>query len=583
MNGKKGYTGGGYIQEEYGVPASVYEFIRSLTDNIYDYLEETDEYSPEELRNKYHQFISHVFASMHIEYEKKRNRDFDEIYIPVSSRVIEKTFGRWIQFDVLNQIEGLAITNYDWHSGKSREYKLSHDIFSQALLIDSDYILQSWKAMMTDGKCTLKMVNLMDGKPRVSKKNSLKTKNLKEKKGYETNRPKLIKQAIDSFLPCPFNPEKIYILVKAMRNKFRGTVKDLENIEEKYAKKGNKYNEAMRLKNKAQGIFLNDFRALKTILLQQPTPHPRYDNVFEYQTVYSVQSSGRLTERNGGFQGASQWFKELFISVPDKQPTLFNYDLKASQANILLNELRYCKLKSKWLANYLNGKKPKSFYPDKIGIDVATWKDCFYALVMGAEVENKFGDIYKSILAYCNDDKIKADKLWHNFLDVTSELREVVNDWRDYIYESNDRRYTYKHKQVKHWKNACGMRSNEYGIKQNENESGLILSSNTKAITNKNTIKKLKRSLAAFILQGQESCFIHNLTILCSNNKIPVYKNEHDGLITGKKIPDDLIEKAAKIANMPTPVFEIKSICSDAKRNSRIDFLGIKQVVELIK
>jgi len=437
--------------------------------------------------------------------------------------------------------------------------------------------------MMTNGKCDFKMVNLMDGKDRVSNNINHKTK-LKGEEGYDNNRPKLIKQAIDSFQPCPFNPAKIYILVNAMRKKFRRTVKYLKAIEKQHGNESTAYETAIKLKRKAQGIFLNDFRALKTILLQQPTLHPRYENVFEYQTSYSVQSSGRLTERNGGFQGASQWFKELFIAVSSKHLTLFNYDLKASQANILLNELKYCKLKSKWLADYLNGKKPKSYYPDKIGIDVATWKDCFYALIMGAEAENKGGDIYESIEAYSNYDNKKTKERWQKFLDIMSELSDVVSKWRDYIYESNDRRYTYKHNGIKYWKNACGMRHKKYGIIQKGNESALILSSDiTKPITNKKTIKKIKRSLAAFILQGQESCFIHNLTILCSKNGIPVYKNEHDGLITGKKIPDSLIEKAAKKANMPPPVFEIKSICSDAKRDKTIKFLGKEEVSELIQ
>ena len=76
---------------------------------------------------------------------------------------------------------------------------------------------------------------------------------------------------------------------------------------------------------------------------------------------------------------------------------------------------------------------------------------------------------------------------------------------------------------------------------------------------------------------------VHKITILCSKNGIPVYKNEHDGLITGKEIPDALIKQAAKKANMPTPVFEIKSICSDAKRDKTIKFLGKEQVSELIQ
>jgi len=555
------YTGTGYIINDYPAPKDTYEFIRSLTVDI----------DPQD-RNKYHKFIAHIFASMMIEHRKKRTDPFEEIMIPVYSRLIDKEFGRTIKIDVLNSLDCLYIIPQDQWAKKSRRFQLSENVFEEALRIDSNYFLDAWKSMLEKGICRFKMVNLMNGKRIISKKKHQKTV-LPGNRGYNTNISPLIKKSIDYFEPCPFNPEKIYHLVVAEKQVLESAEKVLEKTSEN--KKSRKYKRAKKNKSRAQGIFINDYHALRTILLQHPTlSSNRSGNacaVFKYQVAYIPQKSGRLTEINGGFQNGSQPFKELFLPESKK---MFNYDIKSSQAYLLLAELKKHNIVCPWLVDYLDEKMDKSYYAERIGIDVATWKDCFYALVMGAEAKNKeFGSIYKSIYNFFNGKPMKAKVPWQRFLMETKELSGAVEKWRDIIYTDNDKDYTYKHK-VKYWKNACEMRYKEYWIDSN----GDLFSASDpkKPIRNKPKIKKLKRALAAFILQGQEACFIHNLTLLCKQNGIPVYKNEHDGLITGKELPPQLVKTAADNANKidPPPIIEVKEICSDGKRNKMKKHLG---------
>ena len=113
------------------------------------------------------------------------------------------------------------------------------------------------------------------------------------------------------------------------------------------------------------------------------------------------------------------------------------------------------------------------------------------------------------------------------------------------------------------------MRFKKYWIKEVKGEP-TIFSKKKKGIGkvwNHREIESVKRTLAAFILQGQEACFIHHLTILCSENGIPVFKNEHDGLITGVNIPQSLIAKASSLSGLNNAKFQIKPICSPEKRD----------------
>ena len=238
--------------------------------------------------------------------------------------------------------------------------------------------------------------------------------------------------------------------------------------------------------------------------------------------------------------------------------------MKSAQATILNHELTLSGLKSPWLESYINNSQAKYHYAGKVGIPVGLWKDCFYALIMGAQVKNQFGTIYQNIHSHFQKTS-KAKRVYRKFLKVVKELLEVTGKWRDYIYHEDDRRYVYRHGGLKHWKNQCGMRFSEYGIRVTNARNILIDRSTGKDVGSKPKIKEIQRRLAAFMLQGQEASFIHQLTIILTKADIPIYKNEYDGLITGKKIPANLIHKAAKRSGMFNPVLELKPLCSEDK------------------
>ena len=140
-----------------------------------------------------------------------------------------------------------------------------------------------------------------------------------------------------------------------------------------------------------------------------------------------------------------------------KNTKTYNYDLKNSQAVILLQELKKAisqdtnlsrkkyKPGYKWLEKYLEDPNFKDELAEKIGIDVETWKDCFYALIMGAEADNNYGAIYKNIYEFFDGNKSKTEKAFNEFLAEVDDLIVITNRWRKYLM-FRDKKYGYIHK-----------------------------------------------------------------------------------------------------------------------------------------
>ena len=76
-----------------------------------------------------------------------------------------------------------------------------------------------------------------------------------------------------------------------------------------------------------------------------------------------------------------------------------------------------------WLESYINSPKAKYHYAEKVGVPVGLWKDCFYALIMGAQAENQFGAIYKNISSHFQEVS-KGTKVYRKFLKVVKEPNE---------------------------------------------------------------------------------------------------------------------------------------------------------------
>ena len=559
---KKQYTGSGYITKNYFVSKKTYNFFCSLTDRI-EFTGET----PEETnanRNKYHRFLSHLYAStVTLKLDSDKQELKNKGYIPIFSRLIEKEFGREFDAYVLRDLKLIEIKPHV--TGKSREYRLKQTIFRKAFKIEASYAKEAWNEMVKDGQLkTWVRVNLMTGRYYdTRKRHKLLTD---DGLTLSTNIPKVVKESIKSLTPCPFNPKHSGEYINALEKKYIRERRKFKGIK----KTSSRYKQARKEYLTAQGRYHNDRLSQITILNQFPIPieekTTKGDRLFQYQAAYKIQNSGRVTEIGGGFQGVSRVVKHLLLK---DIKNIYNYDLKSSQANILLQELHYAKIKCRWLENYLNDPELKNKYAKRVGIDVDTWKTCFYALIMGAESKsaNKHKAVYKNILGYFKNDKPQAKKPFKKFLKITKKLTRATRKWRDYLYNTKDRRYHYQHKNVKYWKNPCGMKFKQYGIIENQKREDVLIDMKSGETANKRKTAGVKRKLAAFMLQGLESKFIHHLTILCDQNNIPVYKNEHDGLITGKSIPKSLITRASKRSGLKNPILDIKPLCSKSKVN----------------
>lgn len=258
--------------------------------------------------------------------------------------------------------------------------------------------------------------------------------------GDDRNIPQHIKDSIRTLEPCPINPHQAEKYLRGFYKKYIKEKKDFKAIKKTYGDKHKIYNQAERSYKKAFGRYLNIQTALETILFQQPKRIPlkstQGERLYSYQSAYTIQNSGRLTELRGGFQSSPRILKHALTS---NIKNLYNYDLVNSQANLLIEEFKKCGIKCQWLENYISKPNMKKIYAKRVGIPVEIWKNCFYALLMGAEPENKWGDIYNTIKNEAENEK-EAEKQHKRFLKVIHDLTEATDVWRDYIYETTNRR-----------------------------------------------------------------------------------------------------------------------------------------------
>ena len=540
------YSGRGYITKKYLVTKKTYDYIKSLTKDI-DLAKGLNQDS-----TNYHRFLAHLFVST-----VSVDQETSEGFIPIYSRLIEKEFGRDFDVFVLKDLDLIDIKPH--RAGLSTEYRLKPAIFRKAFKMEERSVRKAWNSMVIDG--------ILNGWARVNLMNGVYDKSSKNHKfvtddGFtlQANIPPIVIQSIKALKPCPFKPKKAGDYINALEKKYISEKKNFRNIKKTYPNTSNEYLVARKEYLKARGRYTNDRLSQIAILNQFPKP---IQNIFEYQAAYKIQVSGRISEINGGFQSASRMVKYLLLAdLP-----VYNYDLKNSQAAILLQEMKYAKINCKWLEDYLKDPDFKHQLAKKIGIKSDDWKKCFYALIMGAEAENTYGDIYKTISALFN--KNQAEKAHKKLLYMVDELILATDEWRDYLLKTEDKRYTYLYKNIKYWKNACGMKFKQFGM-----ENKILKNNITGKICDKKEIKKVKRKLAAFVLQGQEASFIHHLTVLCDKKNIPVYKNEHDGLITGELIPIELVVEASEKSGFQNPKLEHKPLCEERKQSEMKEYIN---------
>ena len=245
-----------------------------------------------------------------------------------------------------------------------------------------------------------------------------------------------------------------------------------------------------------------------------------------YQPEYRTGYTGRIAEVGGGAQSCS---REMKAALFDSNPDLRNYDLKAAQAFILLQELEDAGLPHTWVKEYLDEPDSNKKRAGALRISKDAFKTCLYATIMGSTHaklwSHKKSDLYRCLLGECLGDKAKAKAATINVYDALEPLKNEVCVWHEWLMTSPTCRHVdASWASVRTLRNACGVHFKLEGHPKPE----------------------LRRKAAAFILQGQEAAFIHTLTTLGATNGFEPVSNQHDGLLVRGTIPDSAVQKAKK-------------------------------------
>ncbi|BBO72718.1 hypothetical protein DSCW_01350 [Desulfosarcina widdelii] len=558
-NGKKSYYGRGRFQKKYRTTDALYRFLKDTVDAKLSNVPDSDQ-------GLYYRFVAHVCASMLI---VDKHSDQDGPFIPIYSGLIKRELGRGFKVHKLKDANVIEIKPESIQRGKSREFRLVGDLYRAVVKLPYENVNQRWRDLWlkrTGSGKRSPMVNLMTGQrwrsPVISRFRYV------NKHGDDFNTPTLIRRSIKALQPFPFRPKKAGTFVNALERKMKHCQSEFDEAKRTSGEDSVKHKEAQKKLSKARGRLNNCRKAQSTILAQFPvllSDADGNDPVYTYKAAYTIQKGGRLSERNGGFQSASKVFKNLCMAGING---LYNYDVKSSQAYIFHHELEYSGIKCPWLYNYVNGTVNREDLAESVGLSESKWKRVFYSLIMGTFLWNKKGKIYKLISKENDYEILRINRHLRALHEHFKPLIKATNQWGTYLYYCNDKRYIYRHSGLKHWKNACGMKFKEKGLRESPNSKPILIDrlKGNKELRKPKHIASCKRALSAFMLQGQEAAFIHHLTILCSEDGIPVYKNEHDGLITGDIIPQKLITMAGERSGFETPTFEIKPIVSKEKK-----------------
>jgi len=479
-------TPSGYIQDNYTVPESACEFVQ---DQLSDYNEETSH------------FFKHVLISSALNHK-------DHHWVPVCSRLIEKELRRANPLSLVGSL--LKKSPYNRYKGLSRRWKV----------VDS--IRRHFCGLLAEGHQENRY-DLFTGSKTERKYKSSKS-------DHNNNpHPDLIQNAMEVLTEGYFNRD----LIQVHFENYEDQVQELEDKVDSTQPESNEHDTASRKLKTVQARRDSDLMCWNAVLNQGPEEVK--DSICQYRLAYEPQKTGRITQIAGGLQNGSGEMKEAAYSGID---SLYNYDIKASQAFVFRDFMQEAGLDTSFLDAYLSDPEGKHIYSDKVGITAGTWKSALYAICMGAyvpkDITRSNGDlrtIFEEELRE-KDGNVEAEKLetiYARFRDLTADFLEQVDAWKEYLVDTWIPDHAYQ------GRGGFWLR-NDVGCK-------------TKVPPRKEARKWIPK-LIAFLLQGREAYFIHSLTVAASHKGITVISNEHDGLVTLDEVPDSIVDKVRRETGM---------------------------------
>ena len=485
-----------YIKHHYKVLKSQYEYIASLL-----WWAKEDSLK----------FVAHIISCQLYKY-----KEGNEGYVPIPY-VVRERFCKDAELKDLEEngiIERLIIDELRGHTysvelGICTSYRVREDIIEEFIKLEN----LSAAEYMTAPK-----VNLFNGKRcRAINKSKLVDEN-------NNKYPKLIVDAIKCIDRCIIELAPVEEHINNLKLNMLGA-------EAIYGKDSDEY-------KRARGQYYNDSACLKNALNQNA--EEILPGFYSFIPDYSVSDPGRI---HTFMQNASREMKDAaFKNVKN----LRNYDLRSSQAIGLIQQFEIAGLDTTWLENYKNDKQAKYHYAAQIGISVDTWKRCLCALLMGGYVPKKYSeksnaDIMRYLMEEAEGDFDLTVDYLNKFSEAVAPLKVELDKWHEWLLS------TYA-KKIGNYAAGKLYLTNPTGSK-------LCIDDLPKG----KDIWQRKARVAAFVLQGQEAAFIHQLTILSLQYDYKVIQNEHDGLITVGAVPTEAVDKAAEAAGMKYAVLDEKT------------------------
>lgn len=419
-----------------------------------------------------------------------------EVWIPVPAALIKEK-ARGASWKSLEEAGLIRVKDYQYVKGISREFLIEEAVIEKVIEL-TPMTLEGHEGT----------VNLIDGRESNRK---LKSVMYDEDRNYE---PKLIREAVSEIRGCLF--------------RLRALERFVEKRKEDWKSSG-----SMRAKSR----YINDLMCLQVLYQHNPVPVNEEMDLWSYDPSYSAQVSGRISHRGGGLQTCSREMKAVAYQSIEN---VFNYDLKASQVNGLLLQFKQFEIDSKWLEEYLENEAAKTKYAARVGVSEDTWKSCLYSTFMGAG-GGEGGAVFKYLMEEVDDDLEEASYRLGLFLGEVKELRKGIKEWHKKLWEYARKKGKKMPDGKRYWKNAAGKSICLDDLYADNGASCL-------------------RKFAAFVLQGQEAAFIHNLTVLSKEYGYRVVANEHDGLVTEGSIPNKAVEIAAKQSGLEQAKLEEKKL-----------------------
>lgn len=388
--------------------------------------------------------------------------------------------------------------------GWCRKFKIPHGIFSQIL----------------EKQCMGTRYDLYTGKRKLSKAHkTLIKKKPEDDSDHRRRRPQLIEDALRVFK----NGRSLFN-VQAAR-------KHLRELKKKYNRlKHSDPDRATEVKNK----YENDVNCLQAVVNQRPEKVVGMEGeIYEYPVGYKVQKkSGRLSEVGGGLQNCSC---ELKKAARSGITGLENYDIKSSQLTLLRQRLKDAGYDVSGLRHFFSHDKEE--IAERIGISRGTFKGAMYAVLYHGRLWYSWEDALDNLSEgnltaiprlIFDERPSEANVVYNKLADVLMPLREAREQLAEYrlneFFEAE--------------KDRDGTISNQCGVKFKPDD----------------VEHKREQKIRAMVhcLQGDEAALIHHLTVLSKEEfegNYEVLANEHDGIITIGKIPQEATDIAKQRSN----------------------------------